>query len=171
MARDLTGVGAMAAAGVVAAMSMANAVGRLGWAWLSDLVGRRLVFGAMVLLMAAALRSLPLTVGVISFTLVAATAMLCFGGGLGTVPAFAADYFGPKHVGPIVGLLMTAQGCGAIVGPLFQAHALATSGSYGQILSALALALALSALLPLVLRPPGRTPVAAAPLAAPRLAH
>jgi len=169
MARELTGIGPMAAAGVVAAMSLANALGRLGWAWLSDHVGRRLVFVALVTLMAAVLRLLPLTAEVLSFTLLASTAMLCFGGGLGTMPAFAADSFGPKHVGPIVGLLMTAQGCGAVVGPLLQAHALETSGAYGPGLSMLALACALSAALPLALRPPGRAhatvvTVTAAPL-------
>ena len=159
MAQELTGIGAMAAAGVVGTLSVANAVGRLCWAWLSDLVGRRLVFTAMLLL-AAALRSLPLTSVVVGFTLLASVAMLCFGGGLGTMPAFAADYFGPKHVGPIMGLLMTAQGSAAMIGPMLLASARETSGSYGPALSTLALALALAAALPMALRPPGR-PVAA----------
>jgi OFA family oxalate/formate antiporter-like MFS transporter len=171
MAREMTGIGAMAAAGVVAVMSIANALGRLGWAWLSDCVGRRVVFVTMALVMAAALRSLPLAAGIVPFTILACTAMLSFGGGLGTMPAWAADYFGPKHVGPIMGLLMTAQGCGALVGPLFQAHVHEASGSYGPILSALALALVLSGLLPLALRPPGRTRAAGAPLLAARLAR
>ena len=156
MARELTGVSAMTAAGVVAIMSVANAAGRIGWAWLSDLVGRRLVFIAIISLLAAVLRSLPLTATVVPFTILAVTAMLCFGGGLVTMPAFAADYFGPKHVGPIIGLLMTAQGCGAIVGPLVQAHALETFGTYGPSLSALAVVVALAATVPLALRPPGR---------------
>jgi OFA family oxalate/formate antiporter-like MFS transporter len=166
MARGLTGVSPMAAAGVVAAMSMANAMGRLGWAWLSDVVGRRLVFVALALLLAAALRALPLTANIVPFTLLAATAMLCFGGGLGTTPAFAADYFGSTHVAPIMGLLMTALGCGAIVGPLLQAHALEASGSYVPALSIFALALATAAVLPLALRPPGQSRAAGAPVPA-----
>jgi len=28
---------------------------------------------------------------------------MCYGGGFGTMPAFAADYFGSKNVGPIYG--------------------------------------------------------------------
>jgi OFA family oxalate/formate antiporter-like MFS transporter len=92
--------------------------------------------------------------------------MLSFGGGLGTMPAFAADYFGPKHLGPIVGLLMTAQGCGAIVGPLVQAHALEATGSYGPALSTIALILAISTALPLALRPPGRSEAARLPVPA-----
>jgi OFA family oxalate/formate antiporter-like MFS transporter len=158
MVQQVTGVGPMAAAGVVAALSLANTVGRLGWAWLSDVVGRRRVFVAMLLLLAASLRVLPLATSITTFTLLAATAMLCFGGGLGTMPAWAADAFGARHVGPIVGLLMTAQGCGAIVGPLLQAVAVERMGSYGPGLAWLSLALVLAALLPLALRPPDRVP-------------
>lgn len=156
MARELTGIGTMSAAGVVGIMSLANAGGRVCWAWLSDLVGRRLVFTAMLLLLAAVLRLLPLAAGVTTFTALAAVAMLCFGGGLGTMPAFAADYFGPKHVGPIMGLLMTAQGSAALLGPMLLASAHEASGSYAPALSMLAVALAIAAALPLVLRPPGR---------------
>jgi OFA family oxalate/formate antiporter-like MFS transporter len=93
---------------------------------------------------------------VVGYTLLAAVAMLCFGGGLGTMPAFAADYFGPKHVGPIMGLLMTAQGSAAMLGPMLLALSRETSGSYEPALSTLALALAVSAVLPLTLRPTAR---------------
>lgn len=161
MAQELTGVGAMTAAGVVGSMSAANASGRLIWAWLSDLVGRRLVFTAMLLLLSTALRLLPFTVDIAAFISLSAVAMLCFGGGLGTMPAFAADYFGPKHVGPIMGLLMTAQGSAALLGPMLLASTRETSGSYGPALVPLTIALTLTAALPLVLRQPSRRPRAA----------
>lgn len=32
-----------------------------------------------------------------------------YGVGFATMPPFAADYFGPKHVGPIYGLMLTAM--------------------------------------------------------------
>jgi MFS transporter, OFA family, oxalate/formate antiporter len=154
MARELAGVDAMAAAGVVGVLSMANAGGRLCLAWLSDLVGRRLVFAAMLCLLAVVLRMLPLATDVGAFLPLAAIVMLCFGGGLGTMPAFAADYFGPKHLGPIMGLLMTAQGSAGLVGPLLLASARESFGWYGPALSPLAVALLFSAVLALVLRPP-----------------
>ena len=47
---------------------------------------------------------------------------MCYGGGFGTMPAFAADYFGPKNVGPIYGLMLTAWGCASAFGPLLIAH-------------------------------------------------
>ena len=171
MARELTGVGALAAAGAVAIMSVANVVGRLGWAWLSDLVGRRLVFTAMLVLLAAVLRLLPGADELAAFAALAAVVMLCFGGGLGTMPAFAADYFGPKHAGPIMGLLMTAQGTAALFGPLLLASARETSGSYVPALSALATTLALAVALPLALRPPGRPAVVVRVPAATRIAR
>ena len=38
------------------------------------------------------------------------------------MPAFAADYFGSKNVGPIYGLMLTAWGCASAFGPLLIAH-------------------------------------------------
>jgi OFA family oxalate/formate antiporter-like MFS transporter len=43
---------------------------------------------------------------------------LCYGGGFGTMPAFATDVFGPRHAGTIYGAMLTAWSAGAIVGPL-----------------------------------------------------
>jgi OFA family oxalate/formate antiporter-like MFS transporter len=154
LARELTGGDAMAAAGVVGIMSVANAGGRFGLAWLSDLVGRRLVYVAMFCLLAGALRMLPFARDVGTFSSLAAIVMLCFGGGLGTMPAFAADYFGPKHLGPIMGLLMTAQGLAGLVGPLLLASTREPFGSYESALSPLTVALLCSAVSLLVLRPP-----------------
>jgi MFS family permease len=47
---------------------------------------------------------------------------MCYGGGFGTMPAFAADYFGSKNVGPIYGLMLTAWGFASAFGPLLIAH-------------------------------------------------
>jgi MFS transporter, OFA family, oxalate/formate antiporter len=43
---------------------------------------------------------------------------LCYGGGFGTMPAFAADFFGPKNAGTIYGVMLTAWSAGGILGPL-----------------------------------------------------
>jgi MFS transporter, OFA family, oxalate/formate antiporter len=56
--------------------------------------------------------------------------LMCYGGGFGTMPAFAADYFGSKNVGPIYGLMLTAWGCASAFGPLLIAHMRQSSGSY-----------------------------------------
>jgi OFA family oxalate/formate antiporter-like MFS transporter len=48
--------------------------------------------------------------------------LMCYGGGFGTMPAFAADYFGSKNVGPIYGLMLTAWGFASAFGPLLIAY-------------------------------------------------
>jgi OFA family oxalate/formate antiporter-like MFS transporter len=39
----------------------------------------------------------------------------CYGGGLGTIPAFNADYFGSKNVGMIYWLMITAWGFAGVL--------------------------------------------------------
>ena len=43
---------------------------------------------------------------------------LCYGGGFGTMPAYAADVFGPENAGTIYGAMLTAWSAGAIIGPV-----------------------------------------------------
>jgi OFA family oxalate/formate antiporter-like MFS transporter len=49
-------------------------------------------------------------------TIVTFVVLMCYGGGFGTMPAFTADYFGPKNVGPIYGLMLTAWGFASAFG-------------------------------------------------------
>jgi OFA family oxalate/formate antiporter-like MFS transporter len=96
---------------------------------------------------------LPLADSAISFTVLGVMVMLCFGGGVGTMPALAADAFGSRHVGEVMGLLLTAQGFGAILGPLLLAGARDLTGSYTAAILGLAAIMALSAWLPLRMGP------------------
>ncbi len=57
---------------------------------------RRFVFLIMFLLQAVLFWILPGVNSRVSLTVVAFIILLCYGGGFGTMPAFAADYFGPK---------------------------------------------------------------------------
>jgi OFA family oxalate/formate antiporter-like MFS transporter len=70
------------------------------------------------------------------------------------MPAFAADYFGPKNVGPIYGLMLTAWGFASVFGPLLIAHMRETAGSYRGALHVIAGVMAVSTLLPILVRPP-----------------
>src|SRR6266480_7692733 len=123
--QELTKVSAVVAASMVGLASIGNAVGRVFWAWISDLITRRATFFVM-----------------------------CDGGGFGTMPAFAADYFGPKNVGPIYGLMLTAWGFASVFGPLLIAHMRETAGSYRGALHVIAGIMAISAVLPVLVRPP-----------------
>ena len=55
-------------------------------------------------------------------TVVTFIILMCYGGGFGTMPAFAADYFGSKNIGPIYGLMLTAWGFASAFGPLLIAY-------------------------------------------------
>jgi OFA family oxalate/formate antiporter-like MFS transporter len=79
---------------------------------------------------------------------------MCYGGGFGTMPAFAADYFGAKNVGPIYGLMLSAWGFASAFGPLMIAYMRQSCGSYTGALRAIAGVMAISALFPIAVRPP-----------------
>ena len=155
MVQELVGADARAAGAVVALLSVANAVGRLLWTGLSDLVGRRAVFLAMFLLQTLALLLLPGAHTLGAFALLGMLVLLCYGGGFGTLAAVAADYFGSRHVGVIYGMLLTACGCGGVAGPLLLASIRERSGGYGPALAVLVGAMLVGAAVVLILRPPG----------------
>src|ERR1700726_1899062 len=152
--QELTGVSAVVAGGMVGVASLGNAVGRVLWAWVSDLITRRAPFFVMFLVQVLLFWFLPNIGAATLMTLVTFVVLMCYGGGFGTMPAFTADYFGPKNVGPIYGLMLTAWGFASAFGPLFIAHMRETTGSYGGALRVIAGVMAVSALLPIVVRPP-----------------
>src|SRR6266480_1446017 len=113
---ELVGVSAVVAASMVGVASIGNAFGRVFWAWVSDLITRRATFLVMFLLQVLLFWFLPRIAAASLMTFVTFVVLMCYGGGFGTMPAFAADYFGPKNVGPIYGLMLTAWGFASAVG-------------------------------------------------------
>jgi OFA family oxalate/formate antiporter-like MFS transporter len=154
--QELAGVTAIVAAGMVGIASIGNALGRVVLAWLSDILTRRFTFLLMFLLQAVLFWLLPsiTTAGVV--TVFSVVILMCYGGGFGTMPAFAADYFGSANVGPIYGLMLTAWGFASAFGPLLIAHLRQTSGNFRSGLHVLAVVLLISAVLPFLVRPPQR---------------
>jgi MFS transporter, OFA family, oxalate/formate antiporter len=152
--QELTGATAIVAANMVGLASIGNAVGRVFWAWVSDLITRRATFAVMFILQVLLFWFLPSITTVTLMTIVTFVVLMCYGGGFGTMPAFAADYFGPKNVGPIYGLMLTAWSFASAVGPLFIARMRETAGSYRGALHVIAAVMAISILLPIFVRPP-----------------
>ena len=153
--QELVGVSAVVAASMVGIASIGNAFGRVFWAWVSDLVSRRATFFAMFGLQVLLFWFLPSVTAVSLMTIITFVLLMCYGGGFGTMPAFAADYFGSKNVGPIYGLMLTAWGCASAVGPLLIAYMRQTTGSYRGALHIIAGVMAVSALLPILVSRPG----------------
>jgi OFA family oxalate/formate antiporter-like MFS transporter len=154
--QELAGVSAVVAASMVGIASIGNAFGRVFWAWASDFITRRGAFVAMFLLQVLLFWILPSSYGVSLLTAVTFLVLMCYGGGFGTMPAFTADYFGSKNVGPIYGLMLTAWGFASAFGPLLIAYMRQASGSYHGALHTIAGVMAVSLLLPIVVHPPSR---------------
>jgi len=152
--QELTKVSAVVAGGMVGVASLGNAVGRVFWAWVSDLITRRATFFVMFLLQVLLFWFLPNVASASLMTIVTFVVLMCYGGGFGTMPAFTADYFGPKNVGPIYGLMLTARRFASAFGPLFIPHMPETTGSSSGALRVIAGVMAVSTLLPLLVRPP-----------------
>jgi OFA family oxalate/formate antiporter-like MFS transporter len=164
MAQEIFGVSAITAASLVSLISIFNGGGRVFWAWLSDIITRRYVFLIMFLLQfvlflvmvqAATSKTYPL------FVVLALIIALCYGGGFGTMPSFAADYFGPKYSGFVYGTMLTAWGAGGILGPILIAQVKDRTGGYTQAMVIIAIIMLLSAILPFIVRPPTTQPIEA----------
>jgi OFA family oxalate/formate antiporter-like MFS transporter len=155
MAQELTHANAVVAAGLVGIISIANGAGRFLWAWLSDFAGRRRVFLVMYAVQAVVFALLARVHDFWALALLAFIVLLCYGGGFGTMPAFAADFFGAKNVGSIYGLMLTAWGFAGVVGPTLIARVRQSTGHYTEALDIIAGIMLVSAVLPFAIRPPG----------------
>ncbi|MBA2395760.1 MAG: OFA family MFS transporter [Ktedonobacteraceae bacterium] len=147
LAQSFAGVTAATAAFLVGIISIFNGAGRLFWGWISDLIGRPFTFLSLFVIQIIAFLVLP---SLTSFALLAipfALIGLCYGGGFGTMPAFAADFFGPKNAGTIYGVMLTAWSAGGIVGPI-----LISSLEYKTALYVIAGIMVVSCILPFVAR-------------------
>jgi OFA family oxalate/formate antiporter-like MFS transporter len=154
MFQELAKVTAVTAAGMVGIASIGNAFGRVFWAWVSDLITRKATFFLMYLCQVILFWILPNIGSAALLGTVAFVVLMCYGGGFGTMPAFAADYFGSKNVGPIYGLMLTAWGFASAFGPLLIAYMRQVNGTYHGALHVIAVVMAISLVLPVIVTPP-----------------
>ncbi len=147
LAQEFGGVDKSTAAIIVIAISIFNGTGRLFWAWLSDTIGRPYTFLAIFGIQVAVFFLMSQVSNFTLLLVLAAIVGLCYGGGFGTMPAFAADFFGPKNAGTIYGVMLTAWSAGAAVGPI-----LISSMPYRTALVIIAVIVLFSAALPLLTR-------------------
>jgi len=89
-----------------------------------------------------------------AFTVLACVVLLCYGGGFGSMPAFAADYFGAEHVGSIYGLMLTAWGFAGVLGPTLIAALRQHTGRYSEALYVIAGLMLVSTAIPAIVSRP-----------------
>jgi MFS transporter, OFA family, oxalate/formate antiporter len=121
-ATGISGYSDTAAASAVGALAIFNGGGRIFWAAISDKLGRMPSFAAMLGLSGVCLLLIPHAGNAVLFFILAAIVYLCYGGGFGTMPATAGDFFGVKNAGAIYGLMLIGWSLGGIVGPLLAAQ-------------------------------------------------
>src|SRR5215211_4014738 len=156
MATSVGGAPTALALTFVVILAVANALGRVGWASLSDYIGPRNVFLTMFLLQSVLFLLIPL-VGRDVFwllTILSFIILTCYGGGFSTMPTFASEYFGSRNVGTIYGAMLTAWGLATLLGPLILAVSTDITGTYDLALYISAGIMLVSSVIPLVIRPP-----------------
>jgi OFA family oxalate/formate antiporter-like MFS transporter len=123
---------------------LANGASRIFWGWASDHLGRETTMVVTFILQAVCL-GLVVVVGQFSGAWFAVTLVLVYftwGQIFSLFPATAGDYFGPKHATSNYGVLYTAKGVAAIIGPwlgtkVFEQTGSWTMGFYGSAIMAL----------------------------------
>jgi OFA family oxalate/formate antiporter-like MFS transporter len=152
MAQQMVGMTAVAAAGMVGLVSIFNGIGRVFWAWVSDMIGRSTVYFLLYAIQAVIFFSLPTIHNLTAFSICFALIGLCYGGGFGTMPSFTADFFGPKYMGGIYGWILLAWGAGAIPSPIMIARLHQATGLYAPAVRIIGFVMVCSLLLPILAR-------------------
>jgi OFA family oxalate/formate antiporter-like MFS transporter len=154
----LADMSAATAASIVGILGIFNGAGRVLWGWASDHIGRMRAFVAMFAVQVACFALLPLIgTSTAVFFVIAALVYLCYGGGFGTMPATAAEFFGAKNAGGIYGAMIVGWSLGGVIGPLAIAALVDATGGFAVPFRIIAAMAALSILLPVTTRKPGQT--------------
>ncbi|WP_078552562.1 OFA family MFS transporter [Bacillus alkalicellulosilyticus] len=130
MAQEIAGMTAVAAATMVGLIGVFNGLGRLGWATLSDYIGRPNTYTAFFAIQMVLFFILPNMTHFLLFQLVIFVIITCYGGGFSSIPAYIGDLFGTKQLGAIHGYMLTAWAAAGLIGPIFSAWVRETTGSY-----------------------------------------
>jgi len=115
---------------IVSLLGLFNAIGRIIWGFLGDRIGRENVLTIIFaicsggLLLAAAVNAAPI------FVLGIFMIGLSFGGFLAIYPALTSDYYGTRNLGINYGIIFTAYGAGAVLGPIMAGYFKTFANSY-----------------------------------------
>lgn len=148
MLADLTQSAAATIAPLFGLVSIFNALGRCFWGAISDRIGCNHTFAAMFAVQAVAVLLLTNVHELAPALAAVSMILLCCGGGFGTMPSFSASCFGTKFMGLNYGLILSAWGFAALIGPIIAARAKDLTGSFYGMLPLIVLVLLASVILP-----------------------
>ncbi|WP_273123193.1 L-lactate MFS transporter [Bacillus weihaiensis] len=151
LAQESIGLTTAEAAALVGILGIFNGLGRIGWASVSDFIGRPNTYTTFFVLQIILFAILPHTQEAFLFQIMLAIVYTCYGGGFAAIPAYIGDLFGTKQLGAIHGYILTAWAAAGLAGPMFAAWMKDTTGSYATSLTFFAgmfvIALAISLLI------------------------
>ncbi|WP_221566522.1 OFA family MFS transporter [Alkalihalobacillus sp. TS-13] len=130
MAQEIAGLSAAAAATMVGIMGLFNGLGRIGWASLSDYIGRPNVYTTFFLIQIVLFLLLPVTTAALLFQISIFMILTCYGGGFASIPAYIGDLFGTKQLGAIHGYILTAWAAAGLAGPVIVSWLREVTNSY-----------------------------------------
>ncbi|MCX7945165.1 MAG: OFA family MFS transporter [Deltaproteobacteria bacterium] len=104
-------------ASAVMVVAILNALGRIAWGKISDVIGRRMTLIIMFLYAGVIMLLLKFFTAYGLYLFGVASIGFCFGGFLALYPAVTADFFGTKNVGANYGWMFSAYGAGGLFGP------------------------------------------------------
>ncbi|RYG73984.1 MFS transporter [Lentibacillus lipolyticus] len=132
--QEIAGMSAVTAATMVGVMGLFNGGGRLGWATISDYIGRPNVYTIFFIIGIISYFMLPVITSVILFQILVYAIVSCYGGGFSSVPAYIGDIFGTKQLGAIHGYILTAWAVAGVAGPMLLSLIYDTTNSYQLVL-------------------------------------
>lgn len=130
MAQEVVKMSPLAASTMVGIIGLLNGLGRIGWASVSDYIGRINTYIAFFIIQILAFFMLAQTTNSWFFQLLVYLIITCYGGGFATIPAFLSDLFGTKELSAIHGKILTAWAAAGVVGPLIVSWIRVTTNSY-----------------------------------------
>ncbi len=132
LAQESIGLTAAAAAALVGVLGAFNGLGRIGWASISDYIGRPNTYTLFFLIQIIAFPLVTMVDNPLLFQIILAIIYTCYGGGFASIPAYIGDLFGTKQLGAIHGYILTAWAAAGLAGPMFASWVRETTGSYSQ---------------------------------------
>ena len=132
IAQEIINMTPAEAAAIVGLLSIAITLGKLGWGWVSDKIGRYLVVILLLILGGTGMGLLVMTSRYILVVTVFVVVGLCYGGFLAVMAPLTADLFGSQNLPINFGIMFLTVALAAYIGPFLAAALKEANGDYTQ---------------------------------------